>query len=121
MKDCRLFIRFFNISPSATSCSFPFMEFNISESSQIGPTPCLSTATTSKTDAFLIRGCEEAWLQSASAFDLERNPLPAGVGWPARCREIGAAVIAQGLLPVRARARSVDVDPGPARPQSCAE
>src|ERR1700737_482439 len=60
-------------------------------------------------------------LQSASAFELEKNPISAGVGRVIHCREACAAVVAQKLFPARARAWRVDVDPGPARSQSCAE
>src|SRR5438128_12636205 len=53
-------------------------------------------------------------LQSASAIDLEKNPIPAGVGGSAHCREARADVVARKLLSVRARAWWVDVDPGSA-------
>src|SRR2546430_3176564 len=60
-------------------------------------------------------------LQSASAIDLEKNPIPAGVGGVAHCRETRPDVVARKLLSVRARAWRVDVDPGSTRSQSCAE
>src|SRR2546421_11134758 len=55
------------------------------------------------------------------AIDLEKNPIPAGVGGVAHCRETRADVVARKLLSVRARAWRVDVDPGSTRSQSCAE
>src|SRR2546423_15119158 len=59
-------------------------------------------------------------LQSASAFDLEKNSPSAGVGGCARGRETGAVAIARGLLSVRARSRHIDVDPRSPWPPSCA-
>src|ERR1700719_1744924 len=55
------------------------------------------------------------------AFDLEKNPIPAGVGGSAHGRQTRAVVVAQRLLPVSARAWRVDVDPRWPGPKSCAE
>ena len=60
-------------------------------------------------------------LESASALDLEKNAVPAGMAWTSPRDQARAAAVAKRLLPTRPRARRVDVDAGSSRQKSCAE